>query len=260
MHQHFAILAAGIGDLLSALVPVVIFIIWVIGQIANRTRAEPAKPVRRAEQRPAGDWNLDDDDDVIVAQPANVRPANAGPANAGPNAGPKKTVFDEIEQFLARARQAAQQAQGQQGGAPPRPAAGPVAAEPVVAELAEPRRTLAGGPVLSAGRLGTQERVAAEVARTTDTSDVTANIDRLGDAVEVADDVMEAHLKEVFDHRLGSLQAAASPSVASAAPKTRKAAKALPAPIGFAAMLANTGNVRNAIVMSEILQRPTDRW
>lgn len=259
MHHDIAVLAAGIGDLLSALVPVVVFIIWVIGQIANRTKVEPPKPVRRAEPRPAGNWGLDDDDDVIVAQPANARPANAGPANAGlPNAGPKKTVFDEIEQFLARARQAAQQAQ--QGGPPPRPAARPVAAEPVVAELAQPRRPLATEPALGSGRLGTQERVVAEVVRTTDTSDVTANLDRLGDAVEVADDAMEAHLKEVFDHRLGSLQQVATAAPAASATKEKRAARKVPAPVGFAAMLANTGDVRNAIVMSEILQRPTDRW
>jgi hypothetical protein len=248
MGTEFIILAAGIGDLLSALVPVVVFIIWVIGQIANRQAAAPPKPVRRADQRPAGEWNMDDDDDeVVVAQPGN--------------AGPKKTVFDEIEQFLARARQQAQQAQqGQQPGAPQhRPLAKPMMAEPVMAEIVAPRGGLASAPAQGGRNLGTQDRVVANLNRTTDTSDITANIDRLGDSVEIADDVMEAHLKEVFDHRLGSLQkdAIANSAGQSAAKKT---GKAVPAPVGFAALFANTGSVRQAIVLNEILQRPADRW
>jgi hypothetical protein len=248
MRHDFIILAAGIGDLLSALVPVVVFIIWVIGQIANRQAAAPPKPVRRADQKPAGDWNMDDeDDDVVVAQPAN--------------AGPKKTVFDEIEQFLARARQQAQQAQqGQQPGTPQYrpPIAKPVVAEPVMAELAAPRGLVSDGTV-GGSNLGTRDRVGASISRTTDTSDITANVDRLGDSVEVADDVMEAHLKEVFDHRLGSLQQVATAAPA-AQPATKKAGKAAPAPVGFAALFANSGNVRQAIVLNEILQRPSDRW
>jgi hypothetical protein len=247
MRHDLLLLAVGIGDLLSALVPVVVFIIWVIGQIANRQAAAPPKPVRRADQRPAGDWDMDDDDDdVIVAQPANA-------------GGPKKTVFDEIEQFLARARQQAQQVQQDQqpGGLLNRPAvARPVIAEPVMAEMVVPRGGLASDVTAGGSNLGTRDRVGASINRTTDTSDVTANVEGLGDSVEIADDVMEAHLREVFDRRLGSLQQ----DTMAASSASKKTGKAVPAPVGFAAMFANSGSVRQAIVLNEILQRPADRW
>jgi hypothetical protein len=78
--------------------------------------------------------------------------------------------------------------------------------------------------------------------------------------VEIADDVMEAHLKEVFDHRLGSLQQLDKIAATASAAKKAAADKAIPAPIGFAAMLANSRSLREAIVLNEILKRPDDRW
>jgi hypothetical protein len=255
------VLLADLGDVIGALVPVVFFIIWVIGQIAGR-KQEPAKPVRGPERRPAADL-FDDDDDVIVAAPAPQA-----------NVGGKKTVFDEIEQFLARARQQAQQ--GQQGNAPqpPRPAAPPLAgrpsvtvqtvvvrpqaAEPVVAEVIEPRRTILAEAAPGPGQLAGRQQVAAHVTQYLDTADMRAQVDRLGDAVEVADDVMEEHLKQVFDHRVGTLATDAAQSAPARPGAGRKRAAA--APVDFAAMLANTGNLRQAIVLNEILQRPADRW
>jgi hypothetical protein len=242
--------APGIADLLTALVPVVVFVIWVIGQIANRAKEAPAKPVRRPAARPAADWADEDEDDVeefVMAQPAE--------------AGGKKTVFDEIEQFLARARQQAQQAAQPQ----PPAAAKPIVVKPVVAQLAEPRRGLGGESPRAPGRLGTRDRVTAHVNETVDTSDITANIEQLGDSVEIADDVMEAHLKEVFDHRIGTLQQSAADTQATrrAAANAQKRAtgeSVTAPPVDFAAMLANTGDLRKAIVLNEILQRPAERW
>lgn len=251
--------APNIGDVISALVPVVVFVIWVIGQIANRTKEAPAKPVRRAEPRPAADWRnaADDEDEIVVAQPAK--------------AGGKPSVFDEIEQFLARARQQAQQA----GKPQPQPVAQPTiarpvlveggVAEPVMAEFAEPRRGRGGEVERPRHHLGTRDRITAHVNRTTDTSDVTAHIEALGDSVEIADDVMEAHLKQVFDHRIGTLQQSAADTQATrraAADAQRRATgeSVTAPPVDFAAMLANTGSLRKAIVLNEILQRPADRW
>ncbi len=255
MYGMYPILA-DVGEVISALVPVVIFVIWVIGQISNRAKEVPAKPVRRPERRPerraADDWanREDEDDDVVMAQPA-------GGDKAG---GDKGTVFNEIEQFLARARQQTQQAAGQ------RPlVAKPLAAEPVVAELAGPRRGLGGAMPSSPGSLSSRKQVASHVKTYLDTSDIDAQVELLGDSVEIADDVMEAHLKEVFDHRIGTLQQSAADTQASrhAASNARKRAtgeSVMAPPVDFAALLANAGDLRKAIVLNEILQRPVERW
>jgi hypothetical protein len=266
MQELPLIIAAGIGDVLSALVPVVVFIIWVIGQIANRTQA-PAKPVRGPERRPADLVGDEEDDDEFVAAPR--------PAAPQANAGGKKNVFDEIEQFLARARQQAQQANnpqqprpGQPANVPPRPAvtvqtisARPMSSEPVMAEVIEPRRNLAGAATTQSGQLAGRHQVATHVSDYLSTADMNAQVDRLGDAVEIADDVMEAHLKQVFDHRVGTLsQDSAQPATAPAGIDSQKKAIRRAAPVGVAAMLANTGSIRQAIIANEILQRPSDRW
>ncbi|MEX2187218.1 MAG: hypothetical protein WD875_10505 [Pirellulales bacterium] len=250
MPNMLPILAApNFGDLLSALVPVVIFVIWVVGQIANRAKPPAAKPIRRPQRRADADadWANNADDDVVVAQAAGD--------------GEKKTVFDEIEQFLARARQ-----QTQQGKTPQRPvAAKPIVAEPVVAQLATPRRGLSGEMSSTSGNLSARTQVATQVKEYLDTSDIDAHVELLGDAVEIADDVMEAHLKEVFDHRIGTLQqmAAETPATRRAASNAQKRAagqRVTVPPVDFAAMLANAGSLRKAIVLTEILQRPSERW
>ncbi len=80
-----------------------------------------------------------------------------------------------------------------------------------------------------------------------------------------ADKKIEDHLKDVFGHGISKL--AAQPGETAAAP--------LPAPTGFfqdevpalsaagvglASLIGNIDNLRQAIVLNEILQRPIDRW
>jgi hypothetical protein len=269
MQEFPLIIAAGIGDVLSALVPVVVFIIWVIGQIANRTQA-PAKPVRGPERRPADLVGDEDDEDEFIAAPR--------PAAPQANAGGKKNVFDEIEQFLARARQQAQQAQqgnnpqqprpAQPANVPPRPAmtvqtvvVRPSMSEPVMAEVIEPRRSLSGDVATQSGQLAGRHQVSTHVSDYLSTAEMNAQVDRLGDAVEIADDVMEAHLKQVFDHRVGTLsQDSAQTTPVAVGIDSQKKPVRRAAPIGVAALLANTGSIRQAILANEILQRPSDRW
>jgi hypothetical protein len=264
--QPLPIILADIGDILSALVPVVVFIIWVIGQIANRAQP-PAKPVRGPERRPADLVDVDDDEDDFVAAPG--RPAPQA------NAGGKKTVFDEIEQFLARARQQAQQAGAPQQPRPAQPINIPgrpnvtvqtvvtrtSAGEPVMAEVVEPRRTFAGDVATPPGQLAGRQQVASHVSDYMSTADINAQVERLGDSVEIADDMMEAHLKQVFDHRVGTLaQDTTQPTPAPAGVDAPRKSARRAAPIGVAALFADSRNIRQAIIANEILQRPADRW
>jgi hypothetical protein len=119
----------------------------------------------------------------------------------------------------------------------------PVEAEVVDAELAEQPDRLGRG--VAQHMRGTQE--IAEHTR------------HLGEEVDQADDKLEARLHQVFDHKLGDLKkstleaAAVSPSQA-----TRDAA--LPGAASIANLLIDPQNVRNAIILAEILRRPDESW
>ncbi len=66
--------------------------------------------------------------------------------------------------------------------------------------------------------------------------------------------LLQSHVQQTFDHQLGRL--------AQRTPDAPTAGES-PAPISaesIAELLANPENVRGAVVLNEILQRPTDRW
>lgn len=68
--------------------------------------------------------------------------------------------------------------------------------------------------------------------------------------VDKSEAMFQAHLQQTFQHHVGQLDSQAS-DPATAAP-------AADSPL--AALLADPANVRQAIVLNEILQRPVDRW
>jgi hypothetical protein len=108
-----------------------------------------------------------------------------------------------------------------------------------------------------------RQSVSEHVREHLNVSATVRRLDRLGDNVEAADDDMDAHLKSVFDHRVGSLpskQRSIGPAPSPNDSTSALDAPAAPAPIDFAALLGDGQNVRKAIVMSEILQRPEQRW
>jgi hypothetical protein len=72
---------------------------------------------------------------------------------------------------------------------------------------------------------------------------------------------LEEHLKDAFSHQVGTLAATATDSLAA---QNRAAAAAAAATgtrqtLPIAALLSG-GNLRNAIILNEILQRPEERW
>ena len=88
---------------------------------------------------------------------------------------------------------------------------------------------------------------------------------KLGGDVAAADTKIEQHLKQVFGHGISKL--AAQGGETAAPPKPQLAGffqdemPVLPAAgAGLAAMLNNIDDLRQAIVLNEILQRPIDRW
>ncbi|MHB8952497.1 MAG: hypothetical protein ACYC4U_05920 [Pirellulaceae bacterium] len=159
-------------------------------------------------------------------------------------------MADDLEAFL---RQAAQR-RAQHANAARRPAApapppprGPLAAPPpkpqpqphphpktappVVAEVVAPSEPT---------RLGTRVSTAAFEQRA----------EHLGEEVGLADEHMEAHLAQRFDHQVGS-QPPSAP-----ADRVAELGERLLDPETLAAMLADPTSLRQAVLLSEILARP----
>lgn len=78
---------------------------------------------------------------------------------------------------------------------------------------------------------------------------------RLGQRIVAEDEEFDVKLKAKFDHALGTLSERSSePSAASPPPVIMTPAAQI------AAMLANPEGVRQAVILNEILRRPSDRW
>jgi hypothetical protein len=74
--------------------------------------------------------------------------------------------------------------------------------------------------------------------------------EHLGEEVGLADDHLEAHLAQKFDHQIGSKGMSEATDQASGSVEPTLDLDSL------AAMLANPTSLRHAVVLSEILARP----
>ena len=146
-------------------------------------------------------------------------------------------MSDEIEEFLRRA------AQRRAGRRPP----------PVI-EILEPEAS--APPVARQVDRGPSEQESSTISPLDDSLD-TSEFDRraseLGGAVGKADDKLEAHLHETFDHSVGRLREGRRPTSASGAHAGLSAAALI-------ASLKSPQEVRKAIILSEILTPPFQRW
>ena len=96
--------------------------------------------------------------------------------------------------------------------------------------------------------------VAAHVAQHLDSSGFEKRAAGLGDVVEQADEKVEAHLQEVFDHSLGQLSADETKT------PTDAKASAPSAQSDLLALLKSPQSLRNAVILGEIFNRPEHRW
>jgi enoyl-CoA hydratase/carnithine racemase len=172
---------------------------------------------------------------------------------------------NEVEEFLRRAAQRRAQVESQlraqaearargQGQVPPQREP-PKRLTPVAQSISQPQ---------VAELAVTGDRVTASVAEhMRHTQEIAAHVEQLGDRVETADEEMEAHLRQTFDHSVGRLQKTTEgpaqltpggPSVPATVRQDVGAAQ------GIAQLLRSPLSVRNAIILAEVLNRPTDRW
>ena len=106
------------------------------------------------------------------------------------------------------------------------------------------------------------DRVGRQVAQDMrGTEDIAAHTRQLGEEVDQADDKLEARLHEVFDHQLGRLKKSATDHAAQSASASAAADRLSGFTAGsIADLLLKSENVRNAIILGEILKRPDERW
>ncbi len=173
------------------------------------------------------------------------RPPLAGaPRPAPPDAQPLQS---EIEAFLERASR---------GTGEPRPVLATVVAEPAAA------KRLSQAAARKAAEDNAEEPVGDEVVKHVekflDSGEFSRRTSQLGGEVTKADAQVEQRLKQTFVHDVGRL--AKKPGETAMAPAVEEPVEAVVPALDFAALLANPVSFRQAILASEILRRPEDRW
>jgi hypothetical protein len=170
--------------------------------------------------------------------------------------------MSEIEEFLKRA--AAMRARQQAAQAPPSPQPSPASARRV-APTYTPRGSsfdVQDAEVLEAEEV-TGDDVAEYVTQHLDSSSFTQSTRRLGADIKSADEAIEAHLHQTFEHRLGQLGGMTAQAEDSTLDEDEnlaaKAQKHVPA-LSFTDLLHSPQNLKNAIILAEILNPPHRRW
>jgi hypothetical protein len=196
-------------------------------------------------------------DRQVAKNRAPQRPAKADGADA---------IAGELDEFLKKA-----QKRDQPTKQPARPAATPVVAA-ARSESRKPRRrgddrgdpakrrTLAAPlPTLTESRAKDDaqrkrvEGVEEHVRHAIDTRRFDQRAAQLGN-LDTAPQI-ETHLQQTFSHQLGTLGPASSPAATTPAAAVGAARAAVP----IAALLSG-GNLKQAVILKEILERPADRW
>jgi hypothetical protein len=210
----------------------VVFIIWIF----NNLMGDKAKAKPRPMQRP-----------MPPPKPTE------GVPEAGRQAG-QQPLVGEIEEFLQRAnRKREEKARRKQGSKAPKVAKpAPVARQPA-------RRLVDGGSESQQFEVTTGRSVAEHVQQHLNTSQFAERAAHMvDDDIAKNDAEREAHRRQVFDHKLGTLSDT-STGAAKAATEATAAARDIGAiPIGN--LLANPDSLRQAIILNEILTRPEQRW
>lgn len=182
-------------------------------------------------------------DAIEAAKPAPKSPDAA--AMATPKLKPQDALAKEIQDFLKQATQ------------PPRPAsssAQPAAKKSGKRPVAKPRpREQEAEPTRRIG-----ESIAEHVERAMSTRDVTDHSQHLADDLARLDREREERRKRVSERKIGKLQDTTKSAEPAEPANVSQTAAANAGTLG--GLLSSADDVRNAIILQEILSRPTQRW
>ncbi len=159
-------------------------------------------------------------------------------------------MADDLEAFL---RQAAQRRAQRQKPAAPKPAAPRPSRQPPRAASAAPRAPQVVEAVVI------PEMPPRRLETHVDTSQFQERAGHLGEEVGLADEAMEMHLHDKFDHQVGTLSDGelGSLELGSLDLPTRDIPDVA---AEISALLADPGSIRKAIILSEVLNPPDFRW
>ncbi len=193
---------------------------------------------------------------IIWVLSAIMKNVNKAPPPA-PRAGaaqrrPAAAVDQEIEAFL---RRAAQNRGGQQPAAPQQQTKTRQAAPPPLPQGPRPVRKLARTDEDPPSHESIQEHVTRHV----NTDDVGQRADHLVKVDKVAAELAE-HVHHSLDHRIGQLGVKDSESISSETTSGVTGIMVSTAGAGVAQLLSGREQLRNAIILNEILQPPRDHW
>lgn len=219
----------------EVIIPAVVFVIWVINQIANLNKGKPQAP-----------------------KPQGNRPPIPNPRQ---NRGP----LEEVEQFLRDARKAME---GQQRGPQPQqrpPVQKPKPQQRPQKQAKKQEKQSQRKQPSEPPRLRPQEEegewdraqlggsVGEHVSQHLGGNKFDERAGRLSQIKKSVDQDIGSRVKSAFDHQVGSLaqQSAQAEPTADIGENPTTA---------LLAMLRDPQSMRNAIILQEILQPPTHRW
>lgn len=167
---------------------------------------------------------------------------------------------DEVEEFLRRAAQRRAQAETkrreslQQAAQPPAPRPAPIVRPPLRQAMPTIEEPLI--EIIDAEEADTSDRFSSSISQhLRGTNEIARHASSLGAEVDLADDKLEARLHKTFDHQIGSLK-----DTTTAAPERLTTSSSAAGEFNMRKLLANAENIRNAVILSEIIARPVSRW
>lgn len=172
------------------------------------------------------------------------RPRPAPPQPQQPQ-GERQRVEDEVAEFLRRATQAKEARPGPPPSPPKQPRKTPPAPAPQVRRLAPKRDENA--PLYESDERPSRVPSSLPVAKRVDAPRPSE--------IEKIDEAMELQIHQALDHQVGSLAGAAPIATSDQKPPEDENR-----PRSVSELLRDPRSIRDAIVVSEILRRPTERW
>jgi hypothetical protein len=163
------------------------------------------------------------------------------------SAEPKADVAAEIEKFMRQAaeRRRPPKGEGRVPAEKPKtaPAAATVGAAVQAAKETEPVRPVGG-------------QLRTHVEQYLDEKEFQRRESELGKTIASADEKIDAHLHETFDHRVSRLETATGEGTLVGAIAEVSGIVTT----DWLQVLTNPDSLRNAIILNEVLRRPEERW
>jgi hypothetical protein len=256
---HFQpFLGDGLIDLLAKGIPIILFVLWLIGQAVTEKQKQakkvaaprPPRPVPAPEQGPLqpkaqrAATEIEDEIDAFLRRAAEKK------GQAPPQPRREETVILLPQKEEARKAQPSMPAAPRKETAPARgrPLSKPLSSKPAGGQAAS-RPSVAGAKATTSAQPPRSPAASyQESIRGPLSAPLSQRQSHLGEVVALADDKIEAHLQQVFQHQVGRLQQSAAIPVreVGGSPIARSVAEMLKSPQG----------IQQMIVLGEIMRRP----